>query len=72
MFSRYDEKGLQDKVAAYDKRRRAVQPYATQRHVDEFGEDPEYGWSEDKVRQYSVPDRADFGAFVRAKGFKLD
>ena len=28
---------------------------------------PEYGWSEDKARQYSVPDRADFGAFVRAQ-----
>jgi nitroreductase/FMN reductase [NAD(P)H] len=69
---RYDEEGLKEKVAAYDKRRRAVQPYATQRHVDKYGEDPEYGWSEDKVRQYSVPDRADFGAFVRGKGFKLD
>jgi nitroreductase/FMN reductase [NAD(P)H] len=69
---RYDEQGLKEKVAAYDKRRRAVQPYAQQRNVDKYGEDPEYGWSEDKVRQYSVPDRADFGAFVRAKGFKLD
>ena len=67
---RYDENGLKEKVAAYDKRRRAVQPYATQRHVDKFGEDPEYGWSEDKVRQYSVPDRADFGAFVRAQRFQ--
>ncbi|MBM3649635.1 MAG: NADPH-dependent oxidoreductase [Alphaproteobacteria bacterium] len=69
---RYDESGLEEKVAAYDRRRRAVQPYASQRHVEKFGEDPEYGWSEDKVRQYSVPDRADFGAFVRGKGFKLD
>lgn len=69
---RYDEMGLKEKVAAYDQRRRAVQPYASQRHVDRFGEDPEYGWSEDKARQYSVPDRADFGAFVRSKGFKLD
>ena len=33
---------------------------------------PSYGWSEDKARQYSVPERADFGAFVRRKGFKLD
>jgi len=32
----------------------------------------EYGWSEDKARQYSKPERADFGAFVRAKGFRLD
>ena len=27
-----------------------------------------YGWSEDKARQYGVPQRADFGAFVRKKG----
>ena len=31
-----------------------------------------YGWSEDKARQYAEPLRADFGAFVRAKGFRLD
>ena len=33
---------------------------------------PFYGWSEDKARQYGVPQRADFGAFVRKKGFNLD
>ena len=33
---------------------------------------PFYGWSEDKARQYGVPQRADFGAFVRKKGFCLD
>ena len=33
---------------------------------------PFYGWSEDKARQYGVPQRADFGAFVRRKGFCLD
>ena len=27
-----------------------------------------YGWSEDKARQYARPQRADFGAFVRAAG----
>jgi len=69
---RYDEQGLADKIAAYDKRREAVQPYRTQRYVEKFGESTEYGWSEDKARQYSVPERADFGAFVRAKGFKLE
>ena len=69
---RYDEQGLADKIAAYDRRREAVQPYRSQRHVDRFGESAEYGWSEDKARQYSVPERADFGAFVRAKGFKLE
>ena len=30
-----------------------------------------YGWSEDKARQYAVPERADFGAFIRKKGFSL-
>ena len=69
---RYDESALKDKIAAYDQRREAVQPYKTQRYTDKFGESATYGWSEDKARQYSVPERADFGAFVRRKGFKLD
>lgn len=69
---RYDEAGLRSKIAAYDRRRNETQPYKTQRFVDRFGEDPAYGWSEDKARQYSVPERADFGAFVRSKGFNLD
>jgi nitroreductase/FMN reductase [NAD(P)H] len=69
---RYDESGLREKVAAYDRRRAAVQPYRTQRHADRFGESAEYGWSEDKARQYSVPERADFGAFVRRQGFRLE
>jgi nitroreductase/FMN reductase [NAD(P)H] len=69
---RYDEAGLRDRIAAYDRRREKVQPYKSQRRTDQFGEAAEYGWSEDKARQYSVPERADFGAFVRKKGFKLD
>jgi len=69
---RYDETGLREKVAAYDSRRDAVQPYRTQRYPERFGEATPYGWSEDKARQYSVPERADFGAFVRGKGFRLD
>jgi nitroreductase len=69
---RYDETGLKEKIEAYDKRRNLTQPYKSQRYTDKFGEDANYGWSEDKARQYSVPERADFGAFVRGKGFKLD
>lgn len=69
---RYDEAGLKEKVEAYDRRRNETQPYKSQRFVEKFGEDTAYGWSEDKARQYSVPERADFGAFVRAKGFNLD
>ena len=69
---RYDESGLEKKVEAYDARRNETQPYKSQRRADVFGESDSYGWSEDKARQYSVPERADFGAFVRRKGFKLD
>jgi nitroreductase len=65
---RFGEDGLRDLVEGYDRRRR----YAKQRHVATFGEAEEYGWSEDKARQYAVPERAGFGAFVRAKGFRLD
>jgi nitroreductase/FMN reductase [NAD(P)H] len=69
---RYDETGLREKIEAYDRRRNETQPYKTQRFVEKFGEATPYGWSEDKARQYSVPERADFGAFVRAKGFNLE
>jgi nitroreductase/FMN reductase [NAD(P)H] len=69
---RYSETELQVQVARYDTARAAAQPYGSQRLVGTFGKSTEYGWSEDKVRQYSEPERADFGAFVRAQGFKLD
>lgn len=69
---RYSETGLQAAVADYDADRAARQPYAAQRFADIFGHSATYGWSEDKVRQYSQPERADFGAFIRAKGFCLD
>ena len=59
-------------VEAYGRARAATQPFAKQRFTEDYGEAPDYGWSEDKARQYSRPERADFGAFVRAKGFNLD
>jgi hypothetical protein len=60
------------KIDAYDRRRAARRPYRNQREIERFGRSDFYGWSEDKARQYAVPLRADFGAFVRAKGFCLD
>lgn len=60
-----------DVVDGYDKRRNGVFPYRTQRNVARFGTSPTYGWSEDKARQYGEPERADFGKFVNARGFKL-
>ncbi|MCB1550183.1 MAG: nitroreductase family protein [Hyphomicrobiaceae bacterium] len=69
---RYGEENLKTAINDYDARRAQVQPFRSQREVEKFGESALYGWSEDKARQYSKPERADFGAFVRAKGFKLD
>jgi FMN reductase [NAD(P)H] len=68
---KYDEGTLSERIDAYDKRRAAIHPYKP-RDPARWGDVPFYGWSEDKARQYGVPQRADFGAFVRGKGFKLD
>ncbi len=71
---RYDDTGLEAEIDGYDRRRSAAQPIAVaaQRHVDRYGTAERYGWSEDKARQVSVAERADFGAFVRGQGFRLD
>jgi nitroreductase/FMN reductase [NAD(P)H] len=68
---RYDENGVKEKVEAYDRRRDALLPYRRQRNPERFGKADFYGWSEDKARQYCVPEREDFGAFIRSKGFSL-
>ena len=69
---RFSEGRTRETVDAYDRRRAGVQPIRAQRATDRFGTAEFYGWSEDKVRQYARPERADWGAFVRAKGFKLE
>ena len=69
---RFDEGGLAAQIEIYDRRRAALRPFRNQREPERFGVASFYGWSEDKARQYAVPLRADFGAFVRAKGFRLD
>ena len=68
----YQEDGIDKAIATYDRRREESQPYAAQRGVKKFGMAESYGWSEDKVRQYAQPERADFGSYVRRIGFKLD
>jgi nitroreductase/FMN reductase [NAD(P)H] len=68
----YREDDLHGAVDDYDRRREAAQPYREQRSVDAFGKAQAYGWSEDKARQYAVPERADFGAYIRERGFRLD
>ena len=68
---RYVEAGLKEKIDAYDRRRAALLPYRKQRYADRYENADFYGWSEDKARQYSVPERADFGAYIRKQGFSL-
>ncbi len=68
---RFDETRVREHIDAYDQRRHALQPYRKQRNAKQFGASSFYGWSEDKARQYGVPERTDFGAFIRAKQFSL-
>ncbi len=63
---RFSEDGIRQNIDAYDARRAEAQPYTAP-----AGATP-WAWSEVKTRQYEKPERADFGAFIRAKGFRLD
>lgn len=70
---RYDSSRFEAELAAYDARRATVEPTATdkQKYVPRWGVAEHYTWSEDKARQYSVPERHNFGDYVRAQGFGL-
>jgi nitroreductase len=61
--NRYEESGWREHLEDYDTRREAL--HRT------WGQEG-FRWSQAKARQYSTPQRADFGAFVRAKGFRLE
>lgn len=71
---RYDDTRLEEELDAYDRRRSALQPIAKekQRDAKRFGVQERYGWSEDKARQVSRPQREDFGRYLRGHGFSLD
>lgn len=69
---RYAADDLEQELHAYDERRVRDRPYRRQRSVERFGSAERYGWTEDKLRQYSDVQRADFGAFVRSKRYRLD
>jgi nitroreductase/FMN reductase [NAD(P)H] len=56
----FDESRLEERIEAYDRRRAAAMP-----------ESKRYFWSEAKAKQYSEPQRAGFGAYIRGKGFDL-
>ena len=72
-IDRYDDSRFTEEIASYDRRREArhATPRESQRFVDRWGYTEPYGWSEDKARQYSVPERHNVGPFVRRHGFGL-
>ena len=69
----YDAGDFDAELAAYDARRAIKEPAAPdqQRLVEQYGKADPYTWSEDKARQYCVPERHNFGPYVRAQGFAL-
>jgi nitroreductase/FMN reductase [NAD(P)H] len=69
---RYDTARVDRELDAYDERRIRERPYRRQRLVERFGTAGRYGWTEDKARQYSEPQRADFGVFVRSRRYRLE
>ena len=69
----YDDHDLFQQVAAYDRRREAIKQTRReqQRGIEPFGMSDDYGWSENRTRQYAVPVRTDFGQYIRNQGFDL-
>lgn len=69
----YDDRQLVEHVAEYDRRREIVDQTIPeeQRMVERFGISTDYGWSENRTRQYNVPTRTDFGRYIRNQGFDL-
>ncbi len=69
----YDDSDLEAGVDGYDRRRDAAYsiPAEKQRYLERYGEAPFYGWSEDKARQVSLPERDRFRAYLENNGFSL-
>ena len=67
----YQERHLKENIDAYDQRRHQQHPLRRQRHAEHFEDATFNGWSEDKARHYGLPEREQFGAFIRAQGFSL-
>ena len=68
----FSDAAIEAHVSAYDDRRYAIHHPDAQRQEERFGRAEKYTWSEDKARQYASPERADFGTYIRSKGFRLD
>jgi len=71
---RYDAEKTDRLIDQYDHDRdaRFRIPDSGHKYVDEYGKVDFYGWSEDKARQVSKPERDGLGAFLREQGFNFD
>ena len=69
----YDSTRFDTELGEYDQRRAAKEPVSAdkQKYPSRWGVVEHYTWSEDKSRQYSVPERHSFGDYVRGQGFAL-
>lgn len=70
--NRYDASQFEAELVSYDARRAASEPPPRQKYTERWGTVDVYTWSEDKARQYSVPERHTFGPYIRGQGFALD
>jgi nitroreductase/FMN reductase [NAD(P)H] len=70
---RYDAGAFERELPGYDARRAEAEPArpGNQRHKDKYPDVLPYTWSEDKARQYCVPQRHSFGDYVRKQDFAL-
>ena len=67
---RYDDSNFEAEIDGYDRRRGERNPIRNQRDVETYGKKETYGWSDDKARQVSHPERMKFAGFIRrAFGF---
>lgn len=68
---RFDEADVRAQIDEYDQRRHALFPLRKQRYSSRYPDVDFNGWSEDKARHYSMPERDNFGEYIRAQKFSL-
>jgi len=67
----FNEADVRTQVDEYDQRRHALFPLRKQRYASHYSDVELNGWSEDKARHYSMPERDNFGEYIRAQKFSL-
>lgn len=68
---RFDEAAVRAQIDEYDQRRHTLFPLRKQRYSSRYPDVDFNGWSEDKARHYSMPERDNFGEYIRAQKFSL-